>query len=508
MKNKLILVTGVIGVYVMVFLSSCKQEFDHTIDTANPTIVSYSPASAVEGISVNSNLVLTFDKFVQKGIGEIIIASKSDTQRIDIKSDAVVIGQDKRVLTIKPARDLKADEFYTVILNRGLVTDLLKNPYMGVPDGFSWKFKTVGKSGLAISSMNPLPGSADGSLFKLELNFATDVKKGAGNISVFETTGGVKVAEVAVTSQSVVVEGRQVTIKLGTPLKFATGYYVLADAGSITDGQGKSFEGFLTPQQWNFTTTAGSGNSLLVYLPLDNSFADVSGNRFDAMQGEKASAKVSFITDPVRGRVASFVSGSYAVLPKHNLLRPVLSQSYSFNFWVKLAAVGSDPVLFSNSDWDSGSNPGFVLATDGALTYTGPGSPGRGWLFKLAGYSPGNSNRMDWRAREMTPQAPALANNQWHMVTTVIDQTAKLLHVYIDGIEYSKATPYDLNLLKGPLWDSVNDYPFTIWEDGTGAYNASDATRKALSGLMDDFRIYTKVLRPDEVSSLYIADQK
>ena len=108
----------------------------------------------------------------------------------------------------------------------------------------------------------------------------------------------------------------------------------------------------------------------------------------------------------------------------------------------------------------------------------------------------------------MIPQAPPLADEQWHMVTTVFDQTAKLLHVYLDGKEYTKATPFDLSILKAPLWDTVNDYPFTIWEDGTGGYNSGDDTRKALAGLVDDVRIYTKALSAGEVNGIYIADQK
>ncbi|HTN06002.1 Ig-like domain-containing protein [Agriterribacter sp.] len=492
----------------IVLVVSCKEKFDHTIDTENPVIVSYNPASAVEGVAVNSDLILTFSENVKKGSGEVIIIGTSDTLRINVATDAVTIDKDMRVVTINPPVDLEADEQYTVTLDKGIVTDLLGNAYMGMAAGSAWTFKTVGTSGLALSAINPLPGSTNASLFTLELTFAADVQKGTGNISVFESSGDVKVAEIPVTGQSVTVDGKNVTIRLGTPLTFATGYYVLADAGSIVDADGKAFEGFLTPASWSFTTTSGSGNSLLVYLPMDNDLYDASGNRFDAMQGDKASAKVSFVTDAVRGRVASFVAGSYAVLPKHNLLRPALTQSFSFSFWTKLVAIGSDPVLFGNSDWDSGGNPGFLVAIDGALEYTGPGSPGKGWLLKVTGDAGGVSNRMDWRAGEMIPQAPALADNQWHMVTVVFDQAAKLLHVYIDGKEYTKATPFDLNILKGPLWDSANDYPFTIWEDGTGAYNAGSDTRKALSGFVDDVRIYTKALSAEEISGIYIADQK
>jgi hypothetical protein len=507
-NNRLYFLPVVMAVLSTVLVVSCKEKFDHTIDTGNPVVVSYNPASAVEGVAVNSDLIVTFSENVKKGAGEVVIMGESDTLRIDVESDAVTIDKDNRVVTINPPVDLEADESYTVTLGKGIVTDLLGNEYIGMSAGSAWTFKTVGTSGLALSAINPLPGSTDASLFTLGLTFAVDVQKGTGNISVFESAGDVKIAEIPVSGQSVSIDGKTVTVMLGTPLQFGTAYYVLADAGSIVDANGKAFEGFLTPASWSFTTTSGSGNNLLVYLPMDNDLSDVSGNRFDAMQGSKATAKVGFVTDPVRGRVASFGAGSYAVLPKHDLLRPTLTQSFSFSFWTKLAAIGSDPVLFGNSDWDSGGNPGFLVATDGALEYTGPGSPGRGWLVKVTGDAGGVDNRMDWRANEMAPQAPALADNQWHMVTVVFDQTAKLLHVYIDGTEYTKATPFDLNILKGPLWDGANDYPFTIWEDGTGVYNAGSDTRKALAGLVDDVRIYTKPLSAAEVSGIYIADQK
>ena len=509
-NNKLFVLPVSMVVLGIVLFTSCKEKFDHTIDTTNPVIVSYNPAAAVEGIAVNSDLILTFDKHIKKGSGEVVLTSKSDTMRIDITSDAATVGKDKRVLTINPPTDLEADEAYTITLGRGIVTDLLGNQFMGTPDGFSWTFKTVGTSGLALTSINPLPGSTDASLFKLELTFASDVKKGTGNISIFESTGDVKIAEIPVTGQAVTVDGKTVTVRFGTPLQFATGYYVLADAGSIVDADGKAFEGFLTPASWSFATTSGSGNSLIVHLPMDNDLSDMSGNRFDAMQGETATAKVSFVTDAVRGRVAFFSAGSYASLPKHDLLRPALTQSFSFSFWVKLTGVGSDPVLFSNSNWSSGGNPGFVFATHNANVYTGlPGTDGRGWLIKLTGDAGGVSNRADWRANEMTPMAPPLADNQWHMATVVINQTTKLLHVYLDGKEYAKTPPFDLSYLQGPLWDSVNDYPFTLWEDGRGGYNASENDNtKTLSGFMDDVRVYTKALSAEEVGAIYIADQK
>ena len=509
MYNKPFALSCTMALLGLALFQSCKKELDHTTDTGNPIVVSYNPTSAVEGVAVNSNLVLTFDEIIKKAEGTIVIASAVDTQRISINSDAISISEDKHILTINPPNDLEADETYTVTLDQGIVTDLLGNKYMGFPDAKSWTFKTVGASGLPLVALNPIPGSTAGPITKLELNFAADIKKGAGNFSVFEAAGNVKVAEIGVTTSSVVISGKKVTLKLGTPLKFATAYYVLADAGSIVGNDGKAFEGFLLPASWSFTTTSGSGNALIAWLPMDNDLSDASGNKLDAMLGDLATTDVAFVTDPERGKVASFGSGSYAVFPKHDLLRPSLTQSFSFNFWVKTKGIGSDPAIFSNSDWDSGGNPGFVLATDDGDTYTGPGSSGRGWLFKVTGDAGGVSNRMDWRANETTPQSPALADDKWHMVTVVVDQTAKRLSVYIDGTTYlqaAKPASFDLNTLKGPLWDSKNDYPFTIMEDGSGKYNSGDDTRKTLSGMVDNVRIYKKALSAAEVASLYLID--
>lgn len=480
-------------------LVACKEEYDHTVDVANPAVVSFNPVPGVGEVSVSSELVLTFDERVKKGKGNIVITGESSARTIDVTSDAVTIGEDARIMTIRPG-ELDSDEQYTVTLDRGIVTDLLGNEYMGTAAGSSWTFTTAGSGGPIVIALSPENGGTGGSLFRLELGFLDNVSKGEGNIAVY-TANNTKVAEMSVAGSAVVVQNKRVVINLSSPLAFATEYYVTIDKGALTDAGGKKFNGFSGSTGWRFTTTAGSGSDLVVHLPMDDDLTDASGNKFDASQGATATADVAFVRDTERGKVASFAAGSYAVLPKHDLLRPSLTQDFSFNLWVKLEGIGSDPVIFSNSNWDSGSNPGIVLCTDGALTYAGPGTEGRGWIVKLAG-----NGRMDWRAGQMTPQAPALADNRWHMVTVVVNQATKRLHVYIDGKEYSQSgnpASYDLNTLTSALWDSTNDYPFTIWEDGTGVYNAGSDTRKALAGFADDLRIYNKALTAAEVAGLY-----
>ncbi|WP_188505156.1 Ig-like domain-containing protein [Parapedobacter pyrenivorans] len=492
-------------VIAAVCLGACKEEFDHTIDTANPTVVSYNPVSGVEGIAIDSRLILTFDEIVKKGKGTITIAGESGgTQVIDVTSDDVTIGEDERIVTIVPS-EFDADEVYTVTLERGIVMDLLDNEFMGLPEGTSWTFTTAGESGLPLTAMMPANGGTDASLFDLYLAFASAVSKGEGNIRVIGPDGSV-LADLPVASQQVMINGGEVTVSLPTPLAFATDYRVTIEEGAFVDINGKTFQGFDEASPWAFTTTAGSADDVVVYLPMDDDLADASGNRFDATLGMKATAEIGFVEDPIRGKVVEFNPGSYAVLPKHDLLRPTATQNFSINLWVKLQGIGSDPVIFSNSDWDSGSNPGLVLCTDGGATYNGTPETGRGWIVKVAGSDANARTRIDWRAGQTNPPAPALSDNRWHMVTMVINQTEKQLQVYIDGTAYAQdgnPSSDDLSTLVGPLWDEVNDYPFTLWEGGTGDYNAGSDTRKVLTGLMDELHIYKKALTEAEVTALY-----
>ena len=484
---------------------SCEREGDYTIDRANPVVVSYNPVSGVDGVSLNSNLVLTFDEIVEKGKGSITITTDSEDakQIIDINSDAVTIDNDARVVTINPS-DFISGANYQVVLDRGIVKDILGNEYFGMPTDISWSFTSGGNSGPQLSELTPADDEAEGSLFTLVLRFVDNVKKGEGNIVIYDASD-VVVATIPIDAQKVTLDGNMLTILLEEPLEFASDYYVNIDKGAITDIAGADFAGFSDKTSWNYTTTAGSGSDLIVYLSLDESFADVSGNKFDAMLGSTATSEVEFVEDETRGKVVKFNAGSFAQLPRHDLLRPSETQDFSCNMWFKFPGIGSDPAIFSNSSWDSGGNPGILLCIDDGDTYQ-LGTDGTGWLVNLAGDPKADGNRMDWKAGKTTPQAPALSDDNWHMASIVLDQTNKTLHVYIDGVEYSQpdnAKSYDLNTLTGPLWDRAGDYPFTLWEDGTGEYNAGSDTRKELTGLMDDVRIYNKALTQEEIAALF-----
>lgn len=484
---------------------SCSDDDDTSGDIVNPYVVSYNPVSGVNGVDLSSNLVITFDDIVYKGSGNITINSsiEGQTQVIDVNSDRVTITNVGRVLTINPS-DFLSGQTYTVVLDAGIVVDAAGNEYFGT-DGESWTFTTGGNPGdldaPEVALLIPADDETAAGVISLALQFNEDVKVGTGTFDIY-MAGGTLVAQIDVESDYVIIDGNIVTINLPETLDFGTSYYVMFATGVIKDMAGNNFEGFDDNTSWSFTTTTGSTSDLVVHLPMDTDLNDDSGNLFNGFLGATATVDYEFVTDGDRGQVVHFPSGSFATLPKHDLLRPSGSQSFSVNFWVKMpTAIGSDPALLGNSNWAGGSNQGWVLAIDGANAYdpSDAANTEDGWTINLAN----GAERTDWEAGRADVKAPNLADGNWHMVTMVIDRSTEALKVYTDGVEYVHADGSDLNgLLGGALVDETNDYPVNLWEDGSGVYNSGSTTRSQLDGYMDEVSYYNKALTVDEINVL------
>lgn len=489
---------------------SCEKDDDSSDDIINPYVISYNPVSGVDGVATNANLYLTFDGIVLKGEGKITITTdvEQGTQIIDVNDAAVTLSNEARIITINPPEDLYPGRVYNVVLDEGFVVDMSGNKYFGMPDNEAWTFTTGGNAddldAPELVSLSPADNETEAKIFSLKLTFNETVKTAAGNIIVYDDNDQA-VLTIDAESESVTINNTDITITFATPLAFGKNFYVKFDAGVIKDAAGNNFAGITDKTSWNFKTTAGSGTDLIVHLPLDNDLTDISGNKFDALLGTTATADIEFVTDAVRGKVVHFLAGSFAQLPKHDLLRPSETDNFSFNLWVKVPRIASDPAIISNKDWNSGSSPGFVLCTDDGDAYEPGNGVEHGWVLNVADY-PKNGSRLDWRAATCNPPAPGLGDNAWHMVTVVFDRTNHKLSVFIDGKEFGNSANsgfHDLNIVPGPLYDVAKDYPITLWEDGVGSYNANSDTRKNLTGYMDELTIYNKALNLDEIKALF-----
>ena len=89
----------------------------------------------------------------------------------------------------------------------------------------------------------------------LGLDFSEPVEKGAGEIGIYRTSDNSLVESVDVSSDSVSVNGDDVSISLSNPLQGNTSYYVLIDQGAFVDAASNSYVGLTDSSRWSFATT-------------------------------------------------------------------------------------------------------------------------------------------------------------------------------------------------------------------------------------------------------------
>ena len=101
----------------------------------------------------------------------------------------------------------------------------------------------------------------------------------------------------------------------------------------------------------NFITNFIKDNTLKTYLTFDDVIEDAHGGTTVSEKGDIAYANGFF------GQGAVLDNGYISIadyLPGNS--------SQSIAMWFKTTGVASDPVLFSNKDWNSGIKNGFVRA--------------------------------------------------------------------------------------------------------------------------------------------------
>jgi len=112
-------------------------------DTTSPTVTTFSPADGATGVSVGSDIVLTFSEAIQKGSGTIAIHSGSDTGAVVESFDAATSNRlsfTGSTVTINPTLNLSNNTQYFVTVMSGAVKDLAGNSFAVTS---SYDFKTV-----------------------------------------------------------------------------------------------------------------------------------------------------------------------------------------------------------------------------------------------------------------------------------------------------------------------------------------------------------------------------
>jgi hypothetical protein len=125
-------------------------------DTTPPAIASLLPGNNSDNIAGATDLVFSFNEFVQKGSGNIEIRRDSDdvvVETIAINSGTVTVAGAE--VTVDRVAGLAANSTFYVNIAAGAIQDLSGNAYAGISNKTSWSF-TIG--GI---TYEPITGDAD-----------------------------------------------------------------------------------------------------------------------------------------------------------------------------------------------------------------------------------------------------------------------------------------------------------------------------------------------------------
>lgn len=244
------------------------------------------------------------------------------------------------------------------------------------------------------------------------------------------------------------------------------------DIGKLADYYGKEAEQSPIRQHKATDTPAkGSGKyiteiikdkNLLAYLDLDGK-VDCKGNMTATANG-----KIEYC-DGFFGKAAVLGNGYISI----NDYAPG-TDSFTIATWVKTSAVKGDPALFSNKNWQSGKNDGFILSLRDANDIK----------FNMGH---GGTQRTD---KEII--LPADYNTGWMHIIMSVDRKNGKVMISIDFGEFTVIDlPSELKDVSLDAYDVLN-----IGQDGTGKYGS------ALTAAIDEFMIFDGAFGTDDVGKL------
>ncbi|MGD8499817.1 MAG: LamG domain-containing protein [Phycisphaerales bacterium] len=226
----------------------------------------------------------------------------------------------------------------------------------------------------------------------------------------------------------------------------------------------------IVAEDWLLAATAPSDTDIVGWWKLDGSANDSSGN---GVHG-------TLVGDPqwvagYDGDALDFDGDDHALLGTASDLNFGDATDFSVALWIKTTGWQNDAAIISNKDWDSGSNTGWVIAGEGG----GSGS----WQWNYSGATGGRA--------DYDPPGPTLSDGQWHHLCVTHDRDG-MAKFYVDGAYQDER---DISNSTGTI-DA--GYPTVIGTDG------AEGTVWAywFMGLIDDVRIYDRVLTAAEVPYL------
>jgi len=121
--------------------------------TSAPAVSSLSPLNGSQNIPYNFVPVISFNKPVSKGSGNIILTASGVSTPIDVNSSAIVIGSNSAVSINTP---LSGGKNYSIRIDSGAFKDVYGNAFRGLSAATDWSFSTFDNT-----ATTTLPASFD-----------------------------------------------------------------------------------------------------------------------------------------------------------------------------------------------------------------------------------------------------------------------------------------------------------------------------------------------------------
>jgi hypothetical protein len=237
-------------------------------------------------------------------------------------------------------------------------------------------------------------------------------------------------------------------------------------------------------------STAALTEGLVVHLKFDGDYVDASSRGNHAFPSNAPTFEPGFVGQAIHtsstrtNEPNNFVGLDYPADLQFGSAATGDAVNFSFSFWTKVIAQSDDKPFIANKDWDSGSNPGFVIAPLGG---------GMKWNF-----------RDNQSARRDSPTVgPQIRDGGWHHVVVTFERT-NVARTYIDGVVANAALiAPDAGKAVGSVDTASLGLKMNIGQDGAGDY--TDGNAAALEMLMDDLGIWRRLITPQEVDAIYNA---
>ena len=224
----------------------------------SPTITSFSPTGGATGVSLNTNIVLTFNQPIYAGVGSIFLRNSSG---IGTVIEAIGIGSTSQItinnqtLTINPSSSLPINTDVYVVLPQGVVTNSVggNNALLD-----TYNFTTLD---FAFSSINPANGAtAVGIDTNVTLTFTSAPVRGTGTVQLRSgsTSGTIIESFDAASSGQISISGSDYIIDPTSNLGFSTSIHTIIPSTAIVGYVGLNTTGADTHSFTTESQTLGS----------------------------------------------------------------------------------------------------------------------------------------------------------------------------------------------------------------------------------------------------------